>query len=137
MILFKKCFCYTDYLQLNFTLVSQIETGISNSNTIQSSSIDISNESSIGEHICTICNKAFSRLDILKKHVKSSHTNASHCAACGQDFADRLALAKHQTEVRTIFIHLYWTRKNNLDICWKGYFSYYYFLNYYIKYLCN
>ena len=84
-------------------IASQIDNSTSKNN-IDSSSMDASKESSIGEHICTICNKGFSRLDILKKHVKTSHTNASHCAACGQDFQDRLALAKHQTEVRMLSI---------------------------------
>ena len=63
-----------------------------------------SKDVSVGEHICTICKEGFSRQDILKKHIKTSHPNSSHCAACGQDFQDRLALAKHQTEVRTFLI---------------------------------
>ena len=52
---------------------------------------------------CHLCNKKFSRADILRKHVKTHAT--SSCATCGQIFGDKVALAKHQAEVgnRTFF----------------------------------
>jgi hypothetical protein len=79
--------------------IASLETNTSN--TIETSPFDItSKESSMEQHICNICKRTFPGSDMLKKHSKS-HTNTSHCAACGQDFQDRLALAKHQTEVRT------------------------------------
>ena len=49
-------------------------------------------------HSCHMCNKKFSRADILKKHIKTTHTNTS-CTVCGQLFNDKAALAKHQVEV--------------------------------------
>ena len=85
---------------MNYFLFRIASPKTNNSNTIETTLFDMSSkESSIGDHICNICNKSFSRSDIFKKHLKT-HTNTSHCAACGQDFQDRLALAKHQTEVR-------------------------------------
>ena len=48
-------------------------------------------------HNCTMCNKKFSRADILRKHMKT-HTSSS-CTVCGQIFNDKVALAKHQVEV--------------------------------------
>ena len=48
-------------------------------------------------HACTVCNKKFSRADILRKHVKTHVT--SSCTVCGQIFNDKVALAKHQSEV--------------------------------------
>ena len=77
-------------------------------NTSQgSSSFDLSKtiqNGSADSNSCNICHKAFSNHEVLKKHIKSHILNtSSHCAACGQDFPDRLALAKHQTEVRHSF----------------------------------
>ena len=69
-------------------------------------SYDLSGETNASVYGCNICNKTFSRSDFLKKHLKS-HTNPSYCAACGQHFQDRLALAKHQTEVRTTIVDYY------------------------------
>ena len=85
------------------SLASQMKPSTPNNNN-ESPLTGKSKDVSIGEHICTICKEGFSRLDTLKKHIKTSHPNSSHCAACGQDFQDRLALAKHQTEVRTYLI---------------------------------
>ena len=48
-------------------------------------------------HSCNVCHKKFSRADILRKHVKT-HVNSS-CSVCGQIFNDKVALAKHQSEV--------------------------------------
>ena len=52
-------------------------------------------------HSCNVCNKKFSRADILRKHVKT-HVNSS-CSVCGQIFNDKVALAKHQSEVGPSF----------------------------------
>ena len=49
-------------------------------------------------HSCNVCHKKFSRADILRKHVKT-HVSSS-CSVCGQIFNDKVALAKHQSEVR-------------------------------------
>jgi uncharacterized Zn-finger protein len=48
-------------------------------------------------HNCNMCNKKFSRADILRKHVKT-HASTS-CTVCGQIFNDKVGLAKHQVEV--------------------------------------
>ena len=77
---------------------------MANNTTQGSSSFDLSKSIQNGSsdsNSCNICHKAFSNHEVLKKHIKSHILNtSSHCAACGQDFQDRLALAKHQTEVR-------------------------------------
>lgn len=56
-----------------------------------------SSRSSTASHSCHMCNKKFSRADILRKHVKT-HVNSS-CTVCGQICNDKVALAKHQVEV--------------------------------------
>ena len=53
----------------------------------------------LNPHPCTMCNKQFTRADDLKKHLKTSHIT-SNCSVCGQMFQDKIALAKHQVEVR-------------------------------------
>ena len=65
--------------------------------TIQKS---VSSECSRSDHHgCSMCNKQFTRADVLKKHLKTSHLTAN-CAVCGEMFDDKVALAKHQVEVQ-------------------------------------
>jgi uncharacterized Zn-finger protein len=90
----------------NTTLTTGSSSSIMANNTTQgSSSFDLSKaiqNGSSDSNSCNICHKAFSNHEVLKKHIKSHILNtSSHCAACGQDFPDRLALAKHQTEVHS------------------------------------
>ena len=48
-------------------------------------------------HFCAMCNKKFSRSDLLRKH-QQTHV-ATTCNVCGQILTDKFALTKHQIEV--------------------------------------
>ena len=88
----------------NYSILGSSSSIVANNTSQGSSSFDLSKtiqNGSSDSNSCNICHKAFSNHEVLKKHIKSHILNtSSHCAACGQDFQDRLALAKHQTEVR-------------------------------------
>jgi len=53
-----------------------------------------------GLFACEVCDKKFSKLDVLKKHAKSHIT--CPCTVCNQVFRDKLTLTKHQIEVHTL-----------------------------------
>ena len=95
------------YVIIHHLISGSISSVMANGTTQASSSFDGSKAIQNGSsdlNSCNICHKAFTNPDILKKHIKSHIlSTSSHCAACGQDFQDRLALAKHQTEVRHSF----------------------------------
>ena len=92
---------------VDYLILGSSSSIMANNTTQGSSSFDLSKSIQNGSsdsNSCNICHKAFSNHEVLKKHIKSHILNtSSHCAACGQDFPDRLALAKHQTEVRHSF----------------------------------
>jgi hypothetical protein len=78
---------------------------------------------SISSHGCSMCNKKFSRADILRKHVKT-HVNSA-CTVCGKMFTDKVALAKHQVEVgqKSYLMHSdyrrvspYWVLPENVQL---------------------
>lgn len=53
-------------------------------------------------HICTICTRAFARLEHLKRHERShTHEKPFQCAACGRCFARRDLVLRHQQKLHS------------------------------------
>lgn len=65
-------------------------------------------------HSCSICTRAFARLEHLKRHERS-HTNEKpfQCAACGRCFARRDLVLRHQQKLHTHLPNI--MRRNSKD----------------------
>lgn len=65
-------------------------------------------------HSCSICTRAFARLEHLKRHERS-HTNEKpfQCAACGRCFARRDLVLRHQQKLHTNLPNI--MRRNSKD----------------------
>ena len=73
-------------------------------------------------HQCINCNKAFSRLDALKEHIKYVHEGVKDlvCDICGKSFGKRSNLKTHK---EVVHFKIKPIRDHNCDECEKSFTS--------------
>jgi hypothetical protein len=90
--------------------------GVPLKKTTSTKSAKTSKQSKPRPHVCSICTRAFARLEHLKRHERS-HTNEKpfQCAACGRCFARRDLVLRHQQK-----LHASLPTNNRTNIQRKG-----------------
>ena len=68
--------------------------------------MSITKEESQNNFACSSCTKTFTKLDILKRHIKRVHeTPTFKCGSCGKLFIRSDFLKRHEKSVHLIFLH--------------------------------